>query len=252
VVIGDAGTLYRTLKAVAPVRILAPDGTALKPEDVEPKASGFAIDPALLVPRRDSLIVMGQDRPVGLQVATLERSGPNLVYTETTNIGEAIRQTSRVTMDTAGRVLALDQVGRMQGQDTKIALDYSGGRAKGSAKVIGTSGPISFAIDTVIPPGVTDDNAIQAMLPALKWGPNVQWTIPVFSSGQNRLRTFTLTVRAIGMVTVPAGSFQAYLADLEGEAQKITFYVSVERPHRLLRLSISGTALDFVAARPAD
>ena len=54
------------------------------------------------------------------------------------------------------------------------------------------------------------------------------------------------------MVTVPAGSFKAYLADLEGEAQKITFYVSVERPHRLLRISISGTALEFVAARPTD
>jgi hypothetical protein len=37
------------------------------------------------------------------------------------------------------------------------------------------------------------------------------------------------------------------MADLEGEDQKVTFYVSVDPPHRLLRLTVSGTPLEFVA-----
>jgi hypothetical protein len=114
--------------------------------------------------------------------------------------------------------------------------------------VIGRSGPTSFTVDTTVPAGILDDNAVQAVLPALKWAPNVQWAIPVFASGQNRVRSLTLTVRAIGTVNIPAGSFQAYMAELEGDDQKVTFYVSVDSPHRLLRLTISGTPLEFIAA----
>ena len=171
-----------------------------------------------------------------------------LSYTETTNIGTVISQTTRVNMDTLGHMVSLAQTGKLQGQDTKIDLVYGSGRVKGTAQVIGRTGPNSFPVDTTVPAGVLDDNAVQAMLPALPWATNVQWTIPVFASGQNRVRALTLTVRAIGTVTVPAGSFQAYMADLEGDDQRVTFYVSVDSPHRLLRLSISGTPLEFVAA----
>jgi predicted Zn-dependent peptidase len=248
VVIGDAGRLYRPLSALAPVRLVAPDGTAMKPEDVEPKPTALLIDPKLLVERKDSLLVVAQGRPVGLQVSTLVRNGGNLVYTEATTVGNAISQTSTVTLDTLGLPLKLVQRGRLQGQDTKVELNYGKGRVTGSANVIGANGPTSFTVDTVVPADILDDNGLQAVLPALNWGPNVRWTVPVFASGQNRIRDLTLTVRAIGTVSVPAGSFQAYLADLEGDQQKVTFYLSVATPHRILRITIAGTPLEFVAA----
>jgi len=182
-----------------------------------------------------------------VQVSTLERSGDGLLYTETTNIGNVISQTTKVSMDRGGRMRNLAQAGKMRGQDTKIDLAYDGGKVKGSAHVLGPNGPMTLAVDTIVPAGIVDDNALQALLPALKWGPNLRWTIPVFASGQNRVRTLTLTVRAVGTVTVPAGSFQAYMADLEGDEQKVTFYVSVDPPHRLLRLTVAGTPLEFVA-----
>ncbi len=247
VVVGNAPPLYRSLSAVAPVQLIAPDGTALTPADLEPKTAALELDTALLVPRKDSLLVVAQGRTVGQQVATLERSGDGLTYTETTNIGNVISQTTQVIMDRAGRMRTLAQTGKLRGQDTKIDLAYGGGRVKGSAHVIGPSGPTTMAVDTAVPPGIVDDNAIQALLPALKWGPNLRWTIPVFASGQNRVRSLTLTVRATGTINIPAGSFQAYMADLEGDDQKVTFYVSVDPPHRLLRLTVSGTPLEFVA-----
>jgi predicted Zn-dependent peptidase len=248
VVIGDAGRLYRPLSALGPVRLVAPDGTAMKPEDVEPKPTALFIDPKLLAERKDSLIVVAQGRPVGFQVSTLVRNGGNLVYTEATTIGNAISQTSTVTLDTLGLPVKLIQRGKLQGQETKVDLDYGKGRVRGSANVIGPQGPTSFTVDTAIPAGILDDNGLQAVLPALNWGPNVRWTVPVFASGQNRVRELSLTVRAVGTVTVPAGSFEAYLADLEGDQQKVTFYLSVASPHRILRIAIAGTPLEFVAA----
>ncbi|HSE68706.1 MAG TPA: hypothetical protein VLB12_17065, partial [Gemmatimonadales bacterium] len=247
VVVGNAAPLYKGLSAIAPIALVGPDGTALTPADLEPKTAVLQLDSTLLVPRKDSLLVVAQGRTVGVQVSTLERSADGLLYTETTNIGNVISQTTKVSMDLGGRMRNLAQTGTMRGQDTKIDLAYSPGKVKGSAHVLGPNGPMNLAVDTIVPAGILDDNALQALLPALNWAPNVRWTIPVFASGQNRVRTLTLTVRATGTVSVPAGSFQAYMADLEGDNQKVTFYISVDPPHRLLRLTVAGTPLEFVA-----
>ncbi|HEY7029552.1 MAG TPA: insulinase family protein [Gemmatimonadales bacterium] len=247
VVVGNAAPLYKGLSAIAPIALIAPDGTQLTPADLEPKTAVLQLDSTLLVPRKDSLLVVAQGRTVGVQVSTLERTGDGLLYTETTNIGNVISQTSKVSMDLGGRMRSLAQTGKMRGQDTKIDLAYGPGKVKGSAHVLGPKGPINLAVDTIVPAGILDDNALQALFPALNWAPNVRWTIPVFASGQNRVRTLTLTVRAMGTVSVPAGSFQAYMADLEGDDQKVTFYISVDPPHRLLRLTVAGTPLEFVA-----
>jgi hypothetical protein len=247
VVVGNAAPLYKPLSAIAPIALIGPDGTALNAADLEPKTAVLQLDSTLLVPRKDSLLVVAQGRTVGVQVGTLERSADGLVYTETTNIGNIISQTSKVSMDPGGRMRNLAQTGKMRGQDTKIDLAYSPGKVKGSAHVLGPNGPMNLAVDTIVPAGILDDNQLQALLPALNWAPNVRWTIPIFASGQNRVRTLTLTVRAVGTVSVPAGSFQAYMADLEGEDQKVTFYISVDPPHRLLRLTVAGTPLEFVA-----
>jgi zinc protease len=247
VVVGNASQVYKGLSTIAPIAVIGPDGTALTPADLEPKVAVLELDTTLLVPRKDSLLVVAQGRTVGVQVSTLEQSGDGLLYTETTNIGNVISQTTKVSMDRAGRMRNLAQTGKMRGQDTKIDLAYGSGKVKGSAHVLGPNGPMTLAVDTIVPAGILDDNALQALLPALKWAPNLRWTIPVFASGQNRVRTLTLTVRAVGTVSVPAGSFQAYMADLEGDEQKVTFYVSVDPPRRLLRLTVAGTPLEFVA-----
>ena len=62
-------TLYRTLKAVAPVRILAPMEPRSSRKTSNPRRPGSPSIRLSWFPRRDSMIVMAQDRPVGLQVA---------------------------------------------------------------------------------------------------------------------------------------------------------------------------------------
>jgi hypothetical protein len=153
-----------------------------------------------------------------------------------------------VVFDTAGRMRRLEQTGKVRGQDTRIALSYGGGRVRGQAQVLDSLGkPRTLAVDTAVSAAIVDDNALIALLPALPWAINTRWTIPVFGSGENRIRNVTLTVADIEPVRTPAGEFEAYRADLEGASQSVSFYVTTATPHRLVRITLLGSPIEFLA-----
>ena len=102
-------------------------------------------------------------------------------------------------------------------------------------------------MDTAVSSGIIDDNGLVALLPALPWTLNTRWTIPLFGSGENRIRSVTLTVADIGPVRTPAGTFEAFRADLEGASQAVSFYVTTTAPHRLVRITLAGSPVEFLA-----
>lgn len=248
VVAGDAARLYQPLSALGPTRIFAVNGRPLTPEEVKPIAGRLALDVSRLAPRTDSMVVLVQGRTVGLQVAEIARGGDSVVYTERTALGPQLNQVTRLVFDSAGRMRRLDQTGKVRGQDTRIALTYGAGRVRGQAQVIGGDGrPQSFTVDTSVAPGIIDDNGLVALLPTLPWALNTRWTIPIFGSGENRTRTVTLTVADIEQTVTPAGAFETYRADLEGASQAVSFYVTTSRPHRLVRITLTGSPVEFLA-----
>ena len=107
----------------------------------------------------------------------------------------------------------------------------------------------TFAIDTIVPAGTMNDNAIQAILPALTWGPAAAWTIPVFSAGQNTITMMTLAVKDVETVQVPAGTFEVYRAEMTGGPATVNFFVTTGAPHRLVRLTLVGAPLEFVLVK---
>jgi zinc protease len=250
VVVGDGARLHARLAKLAPVKLVSLQGTQLKPEDIQPRTRPLVIDPARLAPQRDSLLVMAQGRPVGRQVYALEAAGDGFTYTERTDIGQMISQITRLAFDSAGRPRRLEQSGRVQGQETRIELTYGGGRVRGTARVPGPDGPRTIQVDTAVGPAVLDDNALQPLLPALEWGPNVRWTFEVFSGGENRVKPASLTVVSIERVPLGAGEVETYRAVLEGGQSRVTFYVTTASPHRLVRVSLSGTPIEFIAEHP--
>ncbi len=247
VVVGDASRLYRPLAALRPTQIFGADGQPLRPEDVEPRVAPFAVHAAAATARSDSLVIVAQGATVGLQVSEVARDGDSLTYTERTSIGTGISQTTTVVFDTAGRMRSLSQNGKVRGQETRISLRYAGGRVRGDAQVAGPDGPRRFAVDTAVSVGIVDDNAIQAVLPYLKWELNTEWRFEVFAGGENATREMTLTAADIVRVNVPAGQFEVYRADLRGAAQVVSFFVTTARPHRVIRVSLSGSPIEFLA-----
>jgi zinc protease len=247
VVAGDAAKLYEPLRTLGAVRIFAADGRPLSPADVQPKDAALRFDTTAMTPRIDSLAILSQGQVIGLQVAQLSRGPDSVGYSERTTLGPQFNQTTSVTLDRAGRMRQVEQTGTVRGQNTRISLRYAGTRVKGEARVMAAEGPKTLAVDTDVPPAVLDDNAIQAMLPWLDWGINRRWTLPVFASGENLVRNQTLTVSNIETVRTPAGDFEVYRADLDGGPQSVSFYVTTATPHRLVRMTVEGSTLEFVA-----
>lgn len=251
VVVGDAARLYRPLAAIAPVQIYASDGRSLTPEEIEPRSVALAYDLGQLPLRPDSLVIVAQGQPIGMQITQVRRGGDSVVYTERSTIGNALAQTTTVVFDSGGRMRRLNQVGRVRGQDTRIVLDYTGGKVKGTALVVGRTGPHTLTVDTVVSGVLVDDNAVQALVPALPLALNTRWTFDVFASGENLVRPMSLTVADLVSVTVPAGTFETFRVDLDGAPQRVSYFVTRQPPHRIVRLTIANTPVEFLAV-PAD
>ena len=248
--VGDASRLHAPLSAIAPVRIFAQDGTPLTAEQVQPAAAQLRLDPSRPPWQADSLVIVAQGQTVGLQVTGLARAGDSLTYVEQTTLGTVLSQTTTLVFDTSGGMRRLEQTGKAREQDTRIQLRYGPDRVRGTADLATSDGPRHVDIDTPVPAGIVDDNGVQALLPLLRWSLNSRWSFPVFAAGENRIRVLTLTAADITRVTVPAGEFECYRADLEGGPQRVSFFVTTTVPHRVVRVELANSPIVFMAISP--
>lgn len=107
----------------------------------------------------------------------------------------------------------------------------------------------TIAIDTTFAAGTLDDNAVQAIVPALRWAPNAKFQLSVFSAGQGGLRPMTIGVASRESVTVPAGTFDVYRAELTGGQAPVTLFVTTAMPHRVVKLTIAGAPIEFLLVK---
>src|SRR5207249_4425929 len=233
-------------QAIAPVRLVDGDGNPLTPAELSPKAAPVALDPAQLASHTDSSRVLFQGNPVGASVSALRRTADSLVYTEQSNLGGgAFQQTVTLVLDPAdGSSRRLDRVTIQQGQRSEAHLTYSGGRVKGRSAMPqqdGTTKP--FDIDTVLPPGTIDEDAVPFSVPAFPLESGKSFTVSFFSPSDGAVKLLTFKVGAEQSVVVPAGTFQAYHIAVTGSRVPFVMYVSTTAPRRLVRTEYVGQPL---------
>jgi hypothetical protein len=250
VVVGDGARLHKPLSRLGAVRLFASDGRPITLDAIQPRPAPLAIRAGEVTPRTDSLVILAEGKAVGLQVATIGRAGDSVTYLEQTALGTSVAQRTLLVFDTLGQMRSLDQSGQVRGQQTRIQLKYQAGHVRGTASVPGPDGPRSVAVDTTVSPSILDESAVQAFLPLLRWELNTRWTFEVFSSGEARPRPMTLTAADLTRIAVPAGEFECYRADLEGGPQPISFYVTSGAPHRIIRVEMANSPIEFVAVNP--
>src|SRR5438034_169000 len=202
VVVGDAARIGARLQAIAPVRIVDVDGKPLTPADLAPPpapAGPVALDAAQFAPHTDSSSVMLQGKAVGYTVSDVRRSRDSLLYVERSSLGSGtFEQRTTVLLDPAdGSVRQVDQVTTQQGQKAETHLSYAGGRVKGQSAAPQPDGSIKrYDIDTVLPPGTVDENAVPFVVPALPLAAGKAFTLSFFTPSENAQKTLTFKVGA--------------------------------------------------------
>lgn len=201
-----------------------------------------------LVPHRDSMVIVVNGQARGTSILELARSGDSLRVLEATTIPGMLEQSTTVALARDGQVLRVSQTGTMRGANASIEVRYADGRVTGQVQAVTPDGPAQFAVDTALPPGTVDDNAVQALLPALPWAAGASWTFPMYSAGRNAVVEMTLQVVSEEAVGVPAGAFAAWRATLTGGDSEVTFWIRKDEPHTVLKVTAGGSPLSFELA----
>lgn len=196
-------------------------------------------------PHRDSMVVLVNNQPRGASVLELRMVGDSLTILELTTIGTAMRQETRVDLNKRGEVQGVSQSGMVNGVQGGIEIRYADGRVTGQVQAVTPSGPKHFAVDTTVPPGTVDDNALQALLPTLPWMKGAGWNFMMYSAGTNSVTEMALFVVAEETAMVPAGAYEAYRVRLTGGATSVDFLILKRAPHTVLKVEMSGAPLKF-------
>ena len=250
VAVGDGTKLYERLRAIAPVRLVDPQGNALTPADLAPRATPVALDLSRLVARRDSFAILANGNPLGHSLGTVERTADGWTLTgETTIMGGMVRQKGTLVTDAALVPRRLTQDGSVQGTPVKAEVSFAGGRATGTATDVGPQGAKAVTVDATLPAGTLDESAIGTALPLMAWSPTSRYTVNAFSAAKNAVRPLTLAVTATEQVTVPAGSFQAYRVEQTGGEQALTYWVTTAAPHRVVKIGFVGQPIEVVLVK---
>ena len=245
VVVGDAKALYDKLQTIAPVRLADIEGNPMDPAELSPTGGPVAFDRSQVVARSDSFQALVQGNVLGGQTAKVVTDGDSIVYTESTVIGSFVQQQSTVVLNSDLSMRRTDQTGAVQGQHTEIHLAYAGGRVKGTSQTPQPGGPKTIAVDTTVPAGTIDDNALAVLLPALPLEQGKTFNLNVFSSGEGATKVVSVKVTAIENVVVPAGTFPAYRLELSGMQLPVVWHVTQQAPRRAARIAPTGMPLVF-------
>ncbi len=245
VVVGDALKVRAQLEKIAPVRIVSVDGTPLRPEDLVVKAAALDLDLTHLVPRTDSFSILVQGRPLGYQRTTLARTAAGWELQDVTRLATVVQQNTTVRFSSALVMQSVSQSGKAQGQDTKIEVTYANGHATGTAVAPQQGAIKTVNVDTDLPAGAVDDNLIATLLPTFRWASGARFVLPVFQSGKGTATALTISVVAEESVTVIAGTFAAWKADITGGDSPISVWVEKGGAHRLLKLAMTGQPVEF-------
>ena len=246
VVVGDGAKIYEKLIAIAPVRIVSPDGTPLTAADLTIKAATLDLDMSKLKAGTDSFTIFVQGNPFGYQTSKLDKSANGWTYSEHTSIATFVQLNTVVTFTDALVPMKATQSGKQGPMEVKIDVTYADGRAKGSATAPQPDGTAkNVAVDAAVPPGTIDDNMISVVMPTLKWKSGASFKIAIFQSSKNAVTVANVSVSGEESVKVPAGTFDAWKVDIAGLDAPITVWIEKGGDHRMLKQVLVGTPVEI-------
>ncbi len=221
---------------------------------VAPIALGAQATPATLdvskVPAsRDSFVIMIQGQEMGYQVATVEKTADGLRLSSDQSIMNGmVASKGEILVGADNAMRAIKSSGVMQGQNTSVDIAFAAGHAKGKAVVPGMGGMEEKSIDVDVPAGIPDQSMLTTILTTLPLAQGAKFSLPMFNTIKGSVDTLTIEVTGAESVTVPAGTFDAWIVSLAGTGNGMSLFVSKANP-RVLKLAPVGQPVEFVLAK---
>jgi len=104
-------------------------------------------------------------------------------------------------------------------------------------------------VDTELPSGTIDSDALQFLLPLMRWQPDAKFTINVFSPGKGTVSPVTLSVVGSESVTVPAGTFDTWKIEQKGGEGSVMLFVAKNAEQRLVKIAPVGQPIELQLAK---
>ena len=214
------------------------------------QATPAKLDVSKVAASRDSFVIMIQGQEMGYQVATVEKTADGLRLTSDQSLMNGMIASKGEVLVGADNVMrSIKSSGVMQGQNTSADIAFAGGHAKGKATVPGMGGLEEKAIDADVPAGVPDQSLLTSIITTLPLAQGAKFSLPMFNTIKGSVDTLNLEVTGAESVTVPAGTFDAWIVNLSGGAGNgMNLFVSKATP-RVLKLSPVGQPVEFVLAK---
>jgi len=207
-------------------------------------------DISKLAARRDSFAVMVQGRELGSSVYSIARTPTGWSVGENTSIMNGMMlQTTDLRTDGALNPTSLSQAGTVQGQQLITEIVFREGRAKGSSMVASPTGPKTTQVDAALAAGTLDADALQIVLPLIRWSADAKVSLNYFSPGKGSVNSTTFTVRGTTSLTTPLGTFDSWQIEQESAEARVMFFISKEATPRLLKIAPVGQPIEMVLAK---
>ena len=213
------------------------------------QATPAKLDVSKIHASRDSFVIMVQGQEMGYQVAAVEKTADGLRLTSDKSIMNGmIASKGEVLVGADNAMRSIKSNGVMQGQTTSSDIAFAAGHAKGKAIIPGMGGLEEKAIDVDVPAGIPDQSMLTSILTTLPLAQGAKFSLPMFNTITASVDTLTLEVTGAESVTVPAGTFEAWIVNLAGTGNGMNLFVSKANP-RVLKLALVGQPVELVLAK---
>ncbi|MDX2182644.1 MAG: hypothetical protein SFW08_01550 [Gemmatimonadaceae bacterium] len=197
------------------------------------------LDPSRLVARTDSFTILIGGQPRGGMRGELARDGDGWRYTETSSLPPMMQQETVVRFGATGEMRSLQQSGSMGGRPMRIQLRYTDGRVVGEA--LTPSAPKPVLSDTTVPKDAIDDNALQAVVSAMRFDRFETIRVSVYSSGRASLSPAVYTRQGVDTVEFGGQQVAAWRVLEETQGQRSVLHVATTAPYLLLGRTVQGS-----------
>ena len=242
VVVGDATEVLDAVRPFADeVEVIDADGEPVDVEALMARAeagAGMDFDASELSPQQMEYGIVFQGNEVGTIVTRWDPEGEAFaVVTDQQLPGMAVTQTTEFDALTFDPVRMTMEAGSMG----TFVLEVADGRATGTG-FNAQQGPQD--VDVELPEGTALEGQLDVALALADYESVAEFTLRILTTG-GTVQPMTASVAGEETIEVPAGSFETYRVELQGQ-QAMTVWVTKSAPHMVVKREIAGQPVSIV------